>query len=203
MPQPPADHYFTRTPGSAHAHLEWEAVLRGRRLRFVTDAGVFSRTRVDPGTRLLIDSIEVPQRGNVLDLGCGYGPLGIAMAALQPAAFVYLVDVNERAAGLARLNLAKNGIRNAEVRVGEGFAPVADLRFALIASNPPMRAGKEVVYPLVEQSHAHMERGGRLWLVALTRQGAKTLARKVEEVYGNVAVAERGGGYRVLVAERA
>lgn len=196
------EHYFTRRPGAAHRPLEVREQLRGRMYVFVTDAAVFSRRRLDPGTRLLIEHLPLPAEGSALDLGCGYGPVGIVMAAESPESRVWLVDINERAVELARRNLTLNGIGNGEAVQGDGFAPVAGMRFSLIASNPPIRAGKRVVYAWVEQAFDHLETGGQLLMVARTSQGARTLARHMAAVFGAVQEVAKGSGYRVLQAVR-
>lgn len=196
------DHYFTAKPRSAHRPEEVVETLRGREFVFVTDAGVFSKGRVDPGTRLLIEHLPLPASGNVLDLGCGYGPIGLAIASESADARVIMVDVNERAAELARRNLRRNGIDNADVVVGDGFIAVPDRQFSLIVSNPPIRAGKRVVYPWVDEAHQRLVPGGRLLMVARTSQGAKSLARKIADVFGTVSEPGKGSGYRVLEGVR-
>lgn len=192
------EHYFTARPKAAHRPAEVVETLRGRRYVFLTDAGVFSRTRIDPGTRLLIRHLPLPAKGFVLDLGCGYGPIGLVAAAESPEAHVVMVDVNERAVELARRNLARNGVHNAEVIAGDGFAAAGDRRFTLVVSNPPVRAGKRVVYAWIDEAFERLEPGGRLMMVARTSQGAKSLARKIAAVFGAVTERAKGGGYRVL-----
>lgn len=195
-------HYFTRTPQSPTREMEFTQVLRGKMYRFVTDTGVFSKTRVDSGTRLLIESMQVPAEGLICDLGCGYGPIGLVAADMAPACFVHMVDVNERAVALARRNLELNGIHNAQVFVGDGFEPVDGHRFSLILTNPPIRAGKKVIYPMVEKARDHLVSGGRLCLVIRTRQGARSMEKHMESVFGNVETIAKGGGYRVLQSVR-
>lgn len=197
-----AEHYYTSRPQAASRPLEAKATLRGVEFTFITDAAVFSRGKVDRGTRLLIDHLPLPASGDALDLGCGYGPVGLVIARLSPAARVWLVDVNERAATLAKANARRNGIDNVEVLSGDGFAPVSDKQFSLIASNPPIRAGKAVIYPWVEQAAERLTPGGRLFLVARTSQGAKSLGRKIEEVFGTCEEVGKGAGYRVLAGRR-
>lgn len=196
------EHYYTVKPQAAHRPGEVTETLRGRKYVFFTDAGVFSKGRVDLGTRLLIEHLPLPAAGLALDLGCGYGPIGLVIAAESPAAHVIMVDVNERAAELARRNLERNGVRNAEVLAGDGFAAVGSRRFKLIVSNPPIRAGKRVVYPWVDEARERLEPGGRLLMVARTSQGAKTLAKKMADVFGNVTEVAKGSGYRVLASVR-
>lgn len=197
-----AEHYFTPRPDAPTRPREVTDTLRGIRFTFATDAAVFSRGKVDKGTRLLIDQLPVPVVGKALDLGCGYGPIGLTVAACSPDAHVLLVDINERAVSLAARNAKRNGITNVTVRAGDGFAAAGDDRFALIASNPPIRAGKRVIYPWVEQAYEHLLPGGLLMVVARTNQGAQSLARKVQDVFGHCEEAAKGAGYRVLTASK-
>jgi 16S rRNA (guanine1207-N2)-methyltransferase len=195
--RPDPSHYFTPAP----AVLRRERTIRfddqGRAFRFQTAAGVFARGGVDRGTRLLLDAVDPRGAATVLDLGCGYGAVGVVMAARAPRARVMLVDINPLATALAAANVRENGVANAEVRTGDGCAPVADLRFDLILLNPPIRAGRAVVVRLLAEAAAHLAAGGRFYLVARTSQGARTLARCMGDVFGRVREAERGGGFRV------
>lgn len=192
------DHYYTPNPAAPPRPKEIADTLKGISLSFTTDAAVFSRDKIDNGTRLLIEQLPLPATGNVLDLGCGYGPIGLTIAKCSPDARVWLVDVNERAVSLAERNARRNGVDNAVVRAGDGFAPVEGKLFSLIVSNPPIRAGKRVIYPWVDKAFATLEAGGVLMLVARTSQGAKSLARKVADVFGRCDEVAKGSGYRVL-----
>ncbi|MDR7567471.1 MAG: methyltransferase, partial [Armatimonadota bacterium] len=138
----------------------------------------------------------------ILDVGCGYGVIGLVAAAQASRGRAVLVDINERAVALARGNALRNGIRNVEVLWGDLYEPVGDRAFDLIVTNPPIRAGRAVVRALIEGARAHLRPGGRFYLVARTAQGARTLGRIIGEVFGNVAEVERGGGYRVYRAVR-
>lgn len=198
-----ADHYYSQKPVSHHEYQEFQTVLRGVELKFLTDAGVFSKDRVDTGTKLLIKALPVEQTmDTILDLGCGYGPIGLTLAKLMPQATVYMGDVNERAVELASRNVALNGVPNVVLRVGEGLTPFSDLRFDMIVTNPPIRAGKKVIYAMVEDAHMILKPGGWLVAVILTRHGAKSLAEKMKEVFGNNVEWEKGSGYRVLASKR-
>ena len=193
-------HYFTPTPQAASRPRTVRVRLRGRSFTFLTDRGVFARERVDPGTRLLAETMEVPQEGRILDLGCGYGVLGLVAASLAPRARVVLVDVNRRAVELARDNARINGLANVEVHWGDGLEPVRGQAFRLILCNPPYRAGKEVVHRLLDEAFAHLEPGGRLLVVGRTRQGVLSLLRWMQERWGTARELARGGGYRVVEA---
>lgn len=195
-----SEHYYTSRPSAGHDEHRFTAALRGVETQFVTDAAVFSRDRVDFGSALLIEAMEIGPTDTVLDVGCGYGPIGITAARLAPQGRVYMVDVNERAAELARRNLAENGIQNAEVRVGDALAPVAGLAFDKVLTNPPIRAGKAVVYAIVEQAHQALKPGGSLWVVIQTKQGAPSMKKKLQETFGDVEDVDRQAGFHIFKA---
>jgi 16S rRNA (guanine1207-N2)-methyltransferase len=196
----PSDHYFTERPTSTGGRHTFTTELRGFEVQLVTEAGVFSRERVDRGTRLLIKHIEVRPTDRFLDLGCGYGAVGVIAAKLAPEGHVTLVDINQRAVELARQNIRANGIGNAEALQGDGFAPVADRVFDAIALNPPIRAGLAVVHQLIEQADAHLVPGGRFYLVGRTKQGVMRIAEKMRGVFGNAEEVAKGGGFRLYVS---
>lgn len=189
-------HYYTPDPHLPHETTVLEYTVGGRSLRFLTDAGVFSRHKVDYGSSVLIRSLP-PLTGKVLDLGCGYGPIGISLAVLNPQAQVTMVDVNRRAVGLAQENIRANGIANAQALESDGFTQ-APGPFQTIVSNPPIRAGKKVIYPLFEESFRHLEPGGVLYVVIQKKQGAASAQAKLEEIFGNCTVVEKSGGYWIL-----
>jgi len=194
------EHYFSRRPSSRGGRRALTVRLRGRDLELTTDAGVFSRSRIDPGTRLLIDEMEIRPGDRVLDLGCGYGVVGVVAALEAPQGQVILVDVNERAVALAEENLRSNGIENAEARQGDGFASVAGETFDVIALNPPIRAGLATVHRLIEEARRHLRPGGRFYLVGRTRQGVVRLAAKMAQVHGQAEELAKRGGYRLYLA---
>jgi 16S rRNA (guanine1207-N2)-methyltransferase len=199
-----SEHYFTRQPQSAEDRRRFQTDLRGFSFHFVTDAGVFSRDGVDEGSRTLIGMMELAPDARVLDVGCGYGPIGLAAARLAPRGHVTMTDINERAAELARENARLNTIANVTVKTGDLFEPVAGETFDAILANPPIRAGKAVVYRLFEEAKSHLLPGGALWVVVHNKQGAPSARAKLEELFGEDAVEEIGKnkGYRVFRAVR-
>ncbi|MGE5674618.1 MAG: class I SAM-dependent methyltransferase [Mycobacterium leprae] len=197
------EHYYTARPEAEHAEEQFTATLRGMEITFTTDRAVFSRERVDFGSTLLIETMQIDPTDTVLDLGCGYGPVGIVAGRLAANGKVYMVDVNERACDLARRNLAANGVTNAEVRSGDGLAPVRGIVFDKIITNPPIRAGKAVIYQMIHDAHDALKHGGSIWVVIQTKQGAPSMKRHLEEVFGNVADVDRKAGYHILKAVRA
>lgn len=202
------DHYYSPSPRAKHDPGEVTLKVAGRVLTLRTDSGVFSKERVDRGTRLLVEAMErgsvpLPHRGALLDLGCGYGPLGLAMAVLRPEADVFMVDVNERAADLARANAERHGLSRVHVVQGAGLAPLWGMAFHAVVSNPPLRTGKKNVHALLEEAFAALVPGGVLAVVIRTQQGARSLERFLQGLAGRVEEAEKGGGFRVYVAFRA
>ena len=198
-----AEQYFTPSPTSGHERRTVRRRMRdGSELIFETDAGVFSKGRVDRGTRELIKAIRLEDGESFLDLGCGWGPVGITMAVSCPRSEVWMVDVNERACELARANARANGADRAVVVCGDGLLAVDGRKFDVIATNPPIRAGKSVVYRLVEEARDHLKPGGRFYAVARTKQGAGSLRTFIRETFGNADEPEIGGGYRVIRAVR-
>src|SRR3989442_4380288 len=166
------EQYFARRPASRRRPAEIRVSVRGHPFTFLTDAGVFSRGDLDRGTELLLEALEVGPCELILDLGCGYGAIGIVAARLSDGGHVILTDVNERAVGLARENLGENGIANAEVRLGNLYEPIAEMALDHILSNPPIRAARDVVDRIISDATSHRLDGGSLWLVARTPQGA-------------------------------
>ena len=172
--------------------------VRGHPLAFHTDAGVFARGKLDRGTELLAEALTVAPDAVVLDVGCGYGALGIVAATLAPNGRVVMTDVNERAVDLAARNVRDNAVPHADVRLGAYYDPVAGQTFDAVVSNPPIRAGKAVVFRIIDGAHAHLRPGGALWIVARTKQGAKSFEARMIAAFGGCETVARGSGYRVL-----
>ena len=172
-------------------------------LEFVTDSGVFSHTKIDNGTRLLIESMEIPDLGSFLDLGCGYGPIGISAAKIKPSLGVIMTDINSRAVALAIENVKRNHVGAVEVIQTALYELVKGRFFDTVVCNPPISAGmKEVVEPIVAGAADHLKPGGLVQLVVQSNKGGKTLESYLESYFGNSEVLARGSGYRVLVAKQ-
>src|SRR2546422_6789341 len=192
------EQYFARRPASRRRPAEFHVSVRGHAFRFRTDAGVFSRGELDRGTELLLEAIEVGPCELILDLGCGYGVIGIVAARLSDGGDVILTDVNERAIRLARETLAANRIANAEAPLGNLYEPVAEMAFDHIVSNPPIRAGRDVVDRIISDAPSHLLDGGSLWLVARTPQGGDSIQRRSAAAFGTAVIMRRGSGFKVL-----
>ena len=191
-----AEHYYTNTPTSEHEERSFRAVFAGKVLAFDTDAGVFSKQHVDPGSELLCKSLPDDLHGDVLDLGCGWGAMTVMTLARFPKAEVTMADVNERALALAVSNVAKNRMQ-ARAVLSDGFEKIEG-EFDAVITNPPIRAGKAVIYKMFEDAKAHLVPGGRLFLVIRKQQGAPSALKFLKELYGRAEVIERDGGYWII-----
>jgi len=195
-----SEHYFAAFPKSEAKLGLIRTILRGESFEFLTASSVFSKKRVDLGTRLLIEAMILPETGSVLDVGCGYGAVGIAAAALNPKVHVIMTDVNMRAVRLAKQNIEINKVTNAEVRHGYLYEPVEELTFNCVLSNPPVSAGMETVKAIITEAPKVMANKATFQMVVRSKIGAKTLPPIFNETFGNSAVLSRQSGYRVLTA---
>ncbi len=196
------EHYFATTPKSKAKFGIVHARLRGEPFGFLTASSVFSKKQVDLGTRLLIDAMALPETDAVLDVGCGYGAVGIVAAASNSRLHVVMTDVNMRAVRLARKNIKINRVHNAEVRCGYLYEPVKDLTFNCVLSNPPVSAGMETVKAIITEAPKVMAHKATFQMVIRSKIGAKTLPLIFSETFGNCQVLARKSGYRVLIAEK-
>ena len=195
-----SEHYFSPRPGAPHRPGLVRVVLPDVYLELATDAGVFSPGRLDPGTRLLLDeSPPPPPAGDLLDLGCGYGPIACVLAKRSPGATVWAVDVNERALELCARNAAAAGLAN--VRCVLAGDPSVPSRLAGIWSNPPVRIGKAALHDLLSAWLGRLADGGQAWLVAGRNLGADSLHRWLAEQGWAVRRRAARSGYRLLQVE--
>jgi 16S rRNA (guanine1207-N2)-methyltransferase len=193
-----ASHYFSPAPESPSQRKLVTLRLREHELDLWTDTGVFAGDRVDSGTLALLEEAPPPADapGDVLDLGCGYGPIAVALARQAPAARVWAVDVNERAVALARENAYLNGCGNVHA-----CAPAdvpAELTFTAIYSNPPVRVGKAALHALLAEWLARLSPAGRAYLVVQRHLGADSLAGWLTDQGYEVDRLASKRGYRVL-----
>ena len=191
------DQYYTREPGSESRPIPCEFDYRGAHLRFLTDAGVFSKGELDTGTRLLLNALPEKMDGKLLDLGCGWGPVGISLKAVWPDAEVLMADVNLRALDLSRENAARNHVR-VTCMESDGFSALQDQIFDAIITNPPIRAGKQVIYRLFAEAAAHLKEGGSLYLVIRKQQGAESCMKYLKTLFSSVEKLDRSAGFWVL-----
>jgi len=197
------EHYYSRNPNVESKPLFFDYTLRGNSFRFKTDQGVFSKNEVDFGSRLLIESFTVPEtNGPILDVGCGYGPIGLSIAKSEPDCFIHMVDVNERALELAKENALSNHISNVKIYESDRFENVLDEKFSAIVTNPPIRAGKKVVHEILTKSYEYLLPKGELWVVIQKKQGAPSAKEKMSEIFEEIEVVCKDKGYYILKAKK-
>ena len=175
------DHYFTAEPASSDERRPLTVVLDGREVEVETAGGIFSPGRVDLGTRVLLRTVQDPPSGDVLDLGSGWGPVSLTMAMQNPQARVWAVDVNERALDLVRRNAVRLGLENVTACTPDDVP--ADVRFAQLWSNPPIRVGKDVLHSMLDRWLPRLEPGASAYLVVQRNLGADSLVGWMNDRY--------------------
>lgn len=192
------EHYFSARPAAPAERRTITVELAGRSVAVQTAGGVFSPDHVDLGTRVLLREVpDPPETGDLLDLGCGWGPLALTMALLSPSAHVWAVDVNERALDLARANARRLGLGNVTAALPDDVPD--DVRFAAIWSNPPIRVGKDALHDLLRRWLPRLSPEGEAWLVVGRNLGADPLHRWLADELGVPVVrAASAKGFRVL-----
>lgn len=193
-----AEQYFAKRPSAESRPVEIEYTYRGHTVRLTTDSGVFSRGEVDEGSALLLNSLPA-LTGRVLDLGCGAGVIGVCVGKANRVELTQS-DVNERALALTRENLARNGVAGTVVE-SDGFSALSGT-FDTILTNPPIRAGKAVIYRMFAEAREHLAAGGALYLVIRKQQGAESAKKYLETLFSSVEMIERKKGYWILKCER-
>ncbi|WP_179496581.1 class I SAM-dependent methyltransferase [Leifsonia sp. AK011] len=199
-----SEHYFSSTPGSELRPRTIHVRLAGADRELVTAGGVFSPDRVDTGTQVLLANVpSPPPGGNLLDLGCGWGPIALTLASESPHAKVWAVDVNERALDLVRANAEKMSITNVNAVLPDDVPD--DVSFTTIWSNPPIRVGKNELHGLLERWLPRLEIGSDAWLVVQRNLGSDSLHRWLQGRFPedfSIIRAATNKGYRVLRARR-
>jgi 16S rRNA G1207 methylase RsmC len=195
------DHYFSSSPQSETNYGLVRTKFFDKNFEFITASSVFSKRRIDTGTQLLIKSMILPKTGTILDIGCGYGAVGITAAALNPTLQVYLTDVNARAVSLAKKNITRNRAFNAQVRCGYLYEPLEDSKFDCILSNPPVSAGMETVKAIITGAPKIMQPNAIFEMVIRSKIGAKLFPTLFVETFGNCTIIARESGFRVLLGK--
>lgn len=188
------EHYFSEKQDSELKINKIQEVLRKKEYEFFTGNGVFSARRVDLGTRVLVNYMDVKENDRVLDLGCGIGVVGRVARDLTKNEIV-LVDVNERALMLAKMNL--KGFNKIVVKKSDVYESLRGEKFDVILLNPPQTAGRKLCLRMIAESLEHLNNGGSLQVVARHNIGGSYFEKFMKEVYGNVKTLARKGGYHV------
>lgn len=197
-------HYFDPKPTTESKPQEIAFRMNGIDFSFITDHSVFSRTRLDFGSELLLKTVvsELSAQNtnggiSILDLGCGYGPIGTVLKRVFPGISITMADINERAVLLAKGNAERNLVKFADIRVSDAFSGIPE-SFDAILTNPPVRAGKKTVFGFYDGAFQHLKRSGKLYVVIQKKQGAPSSVDKLQELFGNCDVIDREAGYWIF-----
>ena len=192
-----ADHYYSKTTDTPSKPKDFTFNFKGESFTFKTDNGVFSKDYIDYGSFAMLNAfkpndIDLP----ILDMGSGYGPIGIVVSKLYNKKTI-LCEINERAYNLSLENIKKNNA-NSEAYNSNLYEKVEGLEFASIITNPPIRAGKETVFSIYDGAYKHLAVGGELWVVIQKKQGAPSSKTHLFELFGNCEIINRDHGYYIL-----
>jgi len=194
------DHYFSRKPSSERRLYEIRYIINGKNFVFLSSSSVFSSKKIDYGTDLLVRFMALKNGDRILDMGSGYGPVGVVAAHNNPKSEVVMVEINERAASLAKKNLKLNKIRNAKVVCGDFFTPLKEEKFDVILMNPPIAIGLRKIFEVIEESKKYLNPDGSLQVVARHNKGGSRIKEMMQSVFGNVEELAKAGGFRVYMA---
>jgi 16S rRNA (guanine1207-N2)-methyltransferase len=191
------EHYFSEQQESQEKLIKLSCKLLGNSLEFNTISGVFSKKKIDLGTKVLIDNIKISTNDTVLDFGCGIGVVGIAIKKDFPTTNVFLTDINTRAVKIANMNCKLNNTSCTILQGNMYEAIPKKIKFNAIISNLPQHAGRKVCFNIIEQSKQFLKPKGTLQVVARHQKGGKMIERKMNELFQNIEVLGKQSGYRV------
>lgn len=194
------NHYYTTNPNVEHALKKWTFELLNNDISFTTDNGVFSKQTVDYGTRAMLKAFNetIIPTGKILDLGTGYGPVGVALALRYPERQIDMVDVNSLALSLAKINAKDNQVQDRVNIFTSDIYENVEGKYAAILTNPPVRAGKSVVSTMLKDAIQHLLPNGTLTVVLQKKQGAPSAKKLMTEVFENCTVIAKDKGYYIL-----
>lgn len=194
--------YFDNNENLISKKREISVLLNDTKYSFISDNGVFSKGEIDYGSIALL-KILLKQKlvGNILDIGCGYGTIGLILAKNNPECNFLLSDVNLRACTLARENKKLFGLTNVEIVESDIFQNI-NKNFDYVVTNPPIRAGKKVIYSIFEQSYHHLNQNGSLFIVIRRSHGAESAQKFIHSIFGNCELLKKDKGFYVYYATK-
>ena len=201
------NHYFSEKPEIKSEKRIIKYTIQNKKFEFITDNGVFSKSKVDFGTDLMLNEFLKKNRGlevgkiKILDIGCGYGVVSVVLKSFYPEISITLSDVNERALELSEENLKKYGINDYHIIKSDAFEKITE-KFNVILSNPPIRAGKDIIFKIYSEAYEHLNENGEFYCVIQTKHGAKSTQKKLMEIFGNCDTVTIDGGYRIFCSKK-
>ncbi|MBN1501989.1 class I SAM-dependent methyltransferase [Candidatus Woesearchaeota archaeon] len=193
------EHYFSEKQSSKLSPSKIQEKIKNIKLEFCTAKGVFSKRRIDLGTRILIENCIIKPNWKILDLGCGIGAIGISIKKLYPETKVTMADINERAVTLAKRNIKLNDVEAIKIIKSDLYKNI-NQTFDCILSNPPLAAGRAICYGIIELAPKFLNRNGCLQIVARHKKGGAELEKKMIAVFGNAKQIAKKSGYRVYLS---
>ena len=196
-------HYYDLDPSLRSKERVIEFEIKGTKVTLFTDNGVFSKSKLDEGSRIMLDTLlPIHLTGKILDIGAGYGPIGLTIAISSNTASVTLADINPRAVALCKKNAEFLGLSQRVTCLQSDVFSSIEGPYDSIVCNPPIRAGKKVTYAIYEGAYQHLTYGGTFYFVIRKAQGASSASQYVKEVFGNITLLARSKGYHIYKAEK-
>ena len=201
------NHYFSEKPEIKSEKKRIKYTIQNKKFEFITDNGVFSKSKVDFGTDLMLNEFLKKNRGlevekiKILDIGCGYGVVSVVLKSFYPEISITLSDVNERALELSEENLKKYDINDYHIIKSDAFEKITE-KFNVILSNPPIRAGKDIIFKIYSEAYEYLNENGEFYCVIQTKHGAKSTQKKLMEIFGNCDTVTIDGGYRIFCSKK-
>ena len=190
-------HYYENDENLNHKEINFSYTFRNNTINFKSDLGVFSKERVDFGTNVLLNALPAFTNEMILDVGCGVGVIGLSIAKGYTKSHVDLIDINSRAIVLTKENAANNNIRNVAILESNLYENIHD-KYDYIITNPPIRAGKNVIYKIVHGAFDYLNNNGKIILVINKKHGAPSMERELISVFGNCTTIEKSKGFYVF-----
>ena len=201
------NHYFSEKPEIKSEKKTIKYTIQNKKFEFITDNGVFSKSKVDFGTDLMLNEFLKKNKGleakkiKILDIGCGYGVVSVILKSFYPEISITLSDVNERALELSEENLKKYDINDYHIIKSSSFEKITE-KFDVILSNPPIRAGKDIIFKIYSEAYEHLNENGQFYCVIQTKHGAKSTQKKLMEIFKNCDTVTIDGGYRIFLSKK-
>jgi 16S rRNA (guanine1207-N2)-methyltransferase len=199
------EQYFTKNPGSKKEIYKFDWNIGPEKFYFYTSNSVFSKNGMDFGSMLLVETVIKENKefaGNLLDLGCGYGPIGIALAKFFNKSKVTMTDVNERALELCAMNVKENKVEGRAKVINSSLFENIEGSFDMIVTNPPVRAGKNIVFSFYEGAYEHLKQYGKFYVVIQKKQGAVSSRKKINDIFGNCKIIGKKSSYFIFESKK-